>query len=76
MPGCFCARGVSDKCSSARAAIVGSATAQRIAAASPEVNHDVRQGAVISNHVAAGTVMPNASAATGAGAAKGPAQKK
>ena len=76
MPGCSCARGVSDRCSSARAATADSATAQRTAVASPEVNHDVRQGAGISTRVAAGTVMPNASAATGAGAAKGPAQKK
>ena len=76
MPGCFCVHGVSDRCSSARAAIADSATAQRTAAASPEVNHDVRRGTGISNRGAAGTVMPSASAATGAGAAKGPAQKK
>ena len=76
MPGCFCAPDVSDRCSSARAATAGSATAEHAAAASPEGNHDVRQGAGISARVAAGTVMPNASAATGAGAAKGPAQKK
>ena len=76
MPGCSCARGVSDRCSSARAATADSATAQRTAAASPEANHDVRQGAGISNRVAAGTVMPNASAAIGAGAAKGLVEKK
>ena len=76
MPGCFCAPGVSDRCLSARAAIVDSATAERTAAASPAANHDVRQGAGISTRGAAGTVMPSASAATGAGAAKGPVEKK
>ena len=42
----------------------------------PEVNHDVRRGTGINNRGAAGTAMPSASAATGAGAAKGPAHKK
>ena len=76
MPGCSCVPGVSARCSSARAVTGASATARRVAATSLGVNRYARQDAGISTLDAAGTVMPSASGATGAGAARGPAQKK
>ena len=72
MPDCFCVPGAGARCSSARAAIGASSTAERAAAASPEANRCARRDAGISNRDAAGTVMPSASGATAAGAAKGP----
>ena len=75
MPACFCAPGVSVRCGSARAAIVASSIAGRTVAASPGANHYAPRGGGISKLDAAGTVMPSASAATGAGAAKARAGK-
>ena len=76
MPGCSCVLGVSARCSSARAVTGASATARRVAAASLGVSRCARQDAGISILDAAGTAMPSASGVTGAGAAKGPAERK
>ena len=76
MPGCSCVHGASARCSSARAVTGGSATARRVVAASLGVSRCARRGAGISTLDAAGTVMPSASGVTGAGAARGPAEKK
>ena len=70
MPDCFCVRGVSARCSSARAVIAHSSTAERAAAASPEANRCARRDVGISTLDAAGTVMPSVRGATGAGAGK------
>ena len=70
MPGCFCVPDVGAKCSSARAVIAVSATAEHGAATPLGVNRCVRRDAGISALDAVDTVMPSASAATGAGAAK------
>ena len=70
MPGCICVPDVGARCSSARAVIGASSTAQHVAAASLGVNRCVRRDAGISTLDAADIVTPNASAATGAGAAK------
>ena len=75
MPACFCAPGVSVRCGSVRAAIGASSIVGRTAAASPGVNHYAPRGGGISKLDAVGTVMPSASAATGAGAAKARAGK-
>ena len=76
MRGCSCVLGVSARCSSARAVTGGSATARRVAAASLGVSRCARRGGGISTLDAAGTVMPSASGATGAGAARRSAEKK
>ena len=68
MPGCFCVPDAGAKCSSARAVIGASSTAEPVAAASLGVNRCVRRDAGISSLDAAGTVTPSASAATGVGA--------
>ena len=73
---CSCVPGADAKCSSARAVIAVSSTAGHAAARLPEVNHCERRGAVISNRAAAGTAMPSASGAIGAGAAKGRGRRK
>ena len=70
MPGCFSVPDAGAKCSSARAVTGASTTAGRAAAASLGVNRCAGRDAGISTRDAAGTVMPSASAATGAGAAK------
>ena len=70
MPDCFCVRGVSARCSSARAVIGASSTAEHVAAASPEANRCARRDVGISTLDAAGTVMPSVRGATGAGAGK------
>ena len=70
MPGCFCVPGAGARCSSARAVIAVSATAEHVAATPLGVNRCVRRDAGISALDAVDTVMPSASAATGAGAAK------
>ena len=70
MPGCLCARGVSAKCSSARAATGANSTAARTAAPWPDANHCARRGAGTKGRDGAGTTMPSASVATAAGAAK------
>ena len=76
MPDCFCVRGASAKCSSARVAIAASSTAGRSVAASPEANHCAGRGADISNRDAAGTVTPSASGAIATSAAKAPVERK
>ena len=62
MPDCFCVPDAGAKCSSARAVTGASTTAGRDAG--------------ISTRGAAGTVMPSARGATGAGAAKARARTK
>ena len=76
MPGCLCVPGAGARCSSARAVTGASSTARRVAATSLGVNRCARRDAGISTLDAAGTVTPSASAATGAGAAKGLAGRK
>ena len=76
MPDCFCVPDAGARCSSARAATAASSTAGHAAAASLGVNRCARRDAGISTRDAAGTVMPSASAATGAGAAKALCQQK
>ena len=76
MPDCFCVRGASAKCSSARVATAASSTAGRSVAASPEANHCAGPGGAISNRDAAGTVTPSASGAIATGAAKAPVERK
>ena len=70
MPDCFCVPDAGAKCSSARAVTGASTTAGRAAAASLGVNRCAGRDAGISTRGAAGTVMPSARGATGAGAAK------
>ena len=76
MPDCFCVRDVGARCSSAHAVTGGSATAERVAATPLGVNRYVRRAGGISTLDAAGTVMPSASAATGAGAVKAHAGRR
>ena len=68
MPDCFCVPGAGARCSSARAVIGASSTAERVAAVSLGVNRFVRRDAGISTLDAVDTVMPRVSAVTGAGA--------
>ena len=70
MPDCFCVPDAGARCSSARAATGTSAIAEHVAAAPLGANRCARRGAGISTLDAADTVMPSASAATAAGAAK------
>ena len=72
---CFCVRGANARCLCVRVAIGASTTAEHAAAVALGVNHYARQADGISTLAAAGTAMPNASDATGAGAAKARAQK-
>ena len=76
MPDCFCVPDAGARCSSARAVIGASSTAGHAAAASLGVNRCVRRDAGISSLDAAGTAMPSASAATGAGGAKTRVRRK
>ena len=76
MPDCFRAPGVSVRSGSARVATVGSSIAERAVAASPEANRCARPGTGISKPDAAGTVMPSASGATAADAAKVHVERK
>ena len=76
MPGCFCVPGAGARCSSARAVIGASSTAGRVAVTSLGANRRARRDAGISTLDAADTVTPSASAATAAGAATGPAERK
>ena len=76
MPGCFCVPGVGAKCSSARAVTGAISTVRRVAVTSLGANRCARRDAGISTLDAADTVMPNASAATAAGAATGSAERK
>ena len=76
MPDCFCVPGAGAKCSSARAVIAVSATAEHVAATPLGVNRCVRRDAGISALDADDTVMPSVSAVTGAGAAKVRARRK
>ena len=75
MPDCFSVLGAGARCSSARAVIAVSATAEHFAATLLGVNRCVRRVGGISSLDAAGTVMPSASAVTGAGAAKARARR-
>ncbi len=76
MPDCICVPDVGARCSSARAVIAVSATADHVAATPLGVNRYVRLDVGISALDAAGTVMPSVSAVTGAGAAKARARRK
>ena len=76
MPGCFCVPGAGARCSSAHTVIGASSTAGQAAATSLGVNRCVRRGGDISSLDAAGTVMPSASVATAASAARGSVQRK
>ena len=61
--------------SSARAVTVASSTARGTAAPWREASRYAPRGVVTSNRAAAGTAMPSASGAIGAGAAKGRVKK-
>ena len=75
MPDCFCVPDTGARCSSARAVIAVSGTAEHVAATPLDANRCVRRDAGISTLDAAGTVTPSASAVTGAGATKGAVEK-
>ena len=76
MPDCICVPDVGAKCSSVRAVIGANAIAEYGAATLLGVNRYVRRAGGISTLDAAGTVMPSASAATGAGAVKAHAGRR
>ena len=76
MPDCFSVPDAGAKCSSARAVTGAITTAGRAAAASLGVNRCAGRDAGISARGAAGTFMPSARGATGAGAAKARARTK
>ena len=76
MPDCFCVPDVGARCSSARAVIAVSGTAEHVAATPLGVNRCVRRDAGISALDAVDTVMPNVSAATGAGAGRMRARRR
>ena len=76
MPGCSYVPVAGARFSCARAATAVSGTAGHGAAGLPGANRHVPRGGVISNRAAAGTAMPSASGAIGAGAAKGRGTRK
>ena len=70
MRGCLSVPGAGARFSSARAVTAASSTARGAAEPWREGSRYAPRGAVTSNRAAAGTAMPSASGAIGAGAAK------